>query len=74
MNPKTDYDRYETPEVLVTDPKLSAAQKIARLEAWEEDLKAGLRASDESMTSLEPRSDRGAVAESHRLPGAVAKR
>lgn len=51
MNRRTDYDRYETPEVLVTDPTLSAAQKLARLEAWEEDLKAGLRASDESMTS-----------------------
>ena len=48
---KTDYEGYETPEALVTDPKLSAAQKLARLEAWEEDLKAGLRASDESMTS-----------------------
>jgi hypothetical protein len=54
MNPKTDYDRYETPEVLVTDPRSSAAQKLARLEAWEEDLKAGLRASDESMTGLNP--------------------
>jgi len=54
MNPKTDYDRYETPEVLVTDPKLSTAQKLARLEAWEEDLKAGLRASDESMTGPNP--------------------
>jgi hypothetical protein len=54
MNRKTDYDRYETPEVLVTDPKLSAAQKLARLEAWEEDLKAGLRASDESMTGTNP--------------------
>jgi hypothetical protein len=51
---KADYDGYETPEVLVTDPKLSAAQKLARLEAWEEDLKAGLRASDESMTSTNP--------------------
>jgi len=51
---KADYDGYETPEVLVTDPKLSAAQKLARLEAWEEDLKAGLRASDESMTSITP--------------------
>jgi len=54
MNRTTDYDRYETPEVLVTDRTLSAAQKLARLEAWEEDLKAGLRASDESMTSIEP--------------------
>ena len=54
MNPKTDYDRYETPEALVTDPKLSSAQKLARLEAWEEDLKAGLRASDESMTGTKP--------------------
>jgi hypothetical protein len=54
MNPKTDYDRYETPEVLVTDSRSSAAQKLARLEAWEEDLKAGLRASDESMTGLNP--------------------
>ena len=54
MNPKTDYDRYETPEALVTDTTLSAAQKLARLEAWEEDLKAGLRASDESMTSINP--------------------
>jgi hypothetical protein len=54
MNPKTDYDRYETPEALVTDQSLSAAEKLARLEAWEEDLKAGLRASDESMTSLNP--------------------
>jgi len=52
MNRTTDYDRYETPEVLVTDRTLSAAQKLARLEAWEEDLKAGLRASDESMTSI----------------------
>jgi hypothetical protein len=51
MNRKTDYEGYETPEALVTDPKLSAAQKLARLEAWEEDLKAGMRASDESMTS-----------------------
>lgn len=54
MNRTTDYDRYETPEVLVADRKLSAAQKLARLEAWEEDLKAGLRASDESMTSIKP--------------------
>lgn len=54
MNRTTDYERYETPEVLVTDRTLSAAQKLARLEAWEEDLKAGLRASDESMTSIEP--------------------
>ena len=51
MNPKTDYDGYETPEVLVSDQTITAAQKLARLEAWEEDLKAGLRASDESMTS-----------------------
>ena len=51
---KTDYEGYETPEALVTDPKLSAAQKLARLEAWEEDLKAGMRASDESMTSVNP--------------------
>jgi hypothetical protein len=51
---KADYEGYETPEALVTDPKLSAAQKLARLEAWEEDLKAGLRASDESMTSTTP--------------------
>jgi hypothetical protein len=54
MNRTTDYDRYETPEMLVTDRTLSAAQKVARLEAWEEDLKAGLRASDESMTSNNP--------------------
>lgn len=54
MNSSTDYDRYETPEVLVADRTLSPAQKLARLEAWEEDLKAGLRASDESMTSLKP--------------------
>jgi len=54
MNRTTDYDRYETPEVLVTDRTLSAAQKLARLEAWEEDLKAGLRASDESMTGIKP--------------------
>lgn len=52
MNRSTDYDRYETPEMLVADRTLSAAQKLARLEAWEEDLKAGLRASDESMTSI----------------------
>ena len=51
---KADYDGYETPEVLVTDATLSAAQKLAKLEAWEEDLKAGLRASDESMTSITP--------------------
>ncbi len=51
---KTDYEGYESPEALVTDAKLSAAQKLARLEAWEEDLKAGLRASDESMTSVNP--------------------
>jgi len=54
MNPKTDYDRYETPEALVTDPRLSAAQKLTRLEAWEEDLKAALRATDESMTGVNP--------------------
>ena len=54
MNRTTDYDRYETPEVLVTDRTLSATQKLARLEAWEEDLKAGMRASEESMTSIKP--------------------
>lgn len=53
MNQTPDYDRCETPEVLVTDRTLSASQKRARLEAWEEDLKAWLRASDESTTSLE---------------------
>jgi hypothetical protein len=42
------------PEVLVTDPTLSAAQKLVRLEAWEEDLKAGMRATDESMASVNP--------------------
>ena len=54
MNPKTDYDRYESPEALVSDTTLSAAQKLARLEAWQEDLNAGLRATDESMTSINP--------------------
>ena len=54
MNRTTDYDRYETPEALLTDGTLSAAQKLVRLQAWEEDLKAGLRASDESMTSSNP--------------------
>ena len=54
MNRTTDYDRYETPEVLLTDRTLSTAQKIARLEAWEEDLQAAMRASDESMTSINP--------------------
>jgi hypothetical protein len=54
MNRRTDFDRYETPEVLVTDPALSAAQKLERLEEWAEDLKAGLRASDENMTSIDP--------------------
>ena len=54
MNRTTDYDRYETPEVLLTDRTLSAAQKLARLEAWEEDLQAAMRASDESMTSISP--------------------
>ncbi|MDQ1310432.1 MAG: hypothetical protein QG601_1702, partial [Pseudomonadota bacterium] len=50
-------DRHETPEVLVADRTLSAAQKLARLEAWEEDLKAGRRAA----------------AKGHGLPGAVAE-
>jgi hypothetical protein len=54
MNPTNDYDRYETPEALVSDQSMTAAQKIARLEAWQEDLNAGLRASDESMTSATP--------------------
>ena len=54
MNRTTDYDCYETPEALLTDRTLSAAQKLARLQAWDEDLKAGLRASDESMTSSNP--------------------
>ena len=54
MNGTTDYDRYETPEVLVTDRTLSAAQKLARLEQWEEDLKAAMRATDDSMTSVNP--------------------
>jgi hypothetical protein len=54
MNHTNDYDRYETPEALVTDRTLSGAQKLAQLEAWEEDLKAALRASDESMTSVTP--------------------
>jgi len=54
MNRKTDYDRYESPEGLLTDRSLSARQKLARLEEWAEDLRAGLRASDESMTSLKP--------------------
>jgi len=57
MNLSTDYDRHETPEVLVADRTLSAAQKLARLEAWEEDLKAGRRAA----------------AKGHGLPGAVAE-
>jgi len=51
---KTDYEGYETPEALVTDATLSVAQKLARLEAWEEDLKARMRASDESMTGIIP--------------------
>jgi hypothetical protein len=54
MNRKSDYDRYESPEGLLTDRSLSAGQKIERLGQWAEDLKAGLRASDENMTSLDP--------------------
>ena len=74
MNGTTDYDRYETPEVLVTDRTLSAAQKLARLEQWEEDLKAALRATDESMTSSQPRPERRTPAEGTGRPGAVAER
>jgi hypothetical protein len=54
MKRQADYERPETPELLLTDRKLSDAQKIVLLESWEQDLQAGLRASDESMTSLEP--------------------
>jgi hypothetical protein len=54
MSRDVEHNRPETPELLLTDRTLSAAQKIVLLESWEEDLQAGLRASDESMTSLDP--------------------
>ena len=54
MNAKTDYERYVTPEALATDRSLPVEQKLERLEDWAEDLNAGLRASGESMTSLDP--------------------
>jgi hypothetical protein len=54
MNHTTGYVRYEMPEALVTDRTLSAAEKLLRLKAWEEDLEAWLRASDKSMTRIKP--------------------
>jgi hypothetical protein len=54
VNGKPTYERYATPEDLATDQSLSAAQRLERLEDWAEDLNAGLRASDESMTSSDP--------------------
>ena len=54
MNAKTEYDRYVTPEALATDQSLPVEQKLERLEDWAEDLNAGLRASGESMTSIDP--------------------
>lgn len=54
MNAKTDYERYVTPETLASDQSLPMEQKLERLEDWAEDLNAGLRASGESMTSLDP--------------------
>ena len=54
MNAKTDYERYVTPETLASDQSLPMEQKLQRLEDWAEDLNAGLRASGESMTSLDP--------------------
>ena len=54
MNAKTDYERYVTPETLASDQSLPMEQKLERLEDWAEDLNAGLRASGESMTSIDP--------------------
>ena len=54
MNAKTDFERYGAPEALATDQSLPVEQKLERLEDWAEDLNAGLRASGESMTSIDP--------------------
>ena len=41
-------------QTLATDQSLPIEQKLERLEGWAEDLNAGLRASGESMTSIDP--------------------
>ena len=48
------YDRYDSPESLAGDARLSVQLRTKELESWAEDLMARLRASDESMTSPDP--------------------
>lgn len=50
----TNYGRYEAPEALASDARLSPGVRIRLLQDWASDLMARLRASDESMTSGEP--------------------
>jgi hypothetical protein len=50
----TNYGRYQAPESLASDARLSPGVRIRLLQDWAADLTARLRASDESMTSDEP--------------------
>jgi len=50
----TNYGRYETPEKLAADARLSPGVRVRLLNEWAEDLTARLRASDENMTAEEP--------------------
>lgn len=63
------YDRYDSPETLAGDAKLSVELRRKELESWAEDLTARLKASDESMTSAEP----GATSELLRRVNACVK-
>lgn len=63
------YDRYDGPETLASDAKLSVELRRKELESWAEDLTARLTASDESMTSSDP----GATSELLRRVNACVK-
>lgn len=46
--------RYQTPQQLLNDPMLSPGEKRRLLEAWEEDLRQQLVATEEGMTGPAP--------------------
>ena len=50
----THYSGFESPEQLAGDARISPSVREWLLGEWAEDLKAQLRASDESMASEEP--------------------
>jgi hypothetical protein len=50
----TGYRRFENPEALARDARVSASVKIRLLNDWAQDLTARLQASDENMVGGEP--------------------